>query len=100
MEYYREFQEELLKLYESLVKKGMHPSAPFYFNVKKYIKLGVTIEDMMSFLYDIGIQNSMYGFEECFLDQYVDPNRLTIRNNNYQEYEEYVKTNKKNKERK
>ena len=95
MEYFKEFQEELIKLYDNLVKKGMHPSAPFYFSVKKYVKLGATIEDILSFLYDIGVQNSMYEFEECFLDQCVDPNRLIVRNNNYQEYEKHVKTDKK-----
>lgn len=86
MEYCKVFQEELIKLYESLVKKGMHPSAQFYFNVKKYIKLGVTIVDMCSFIYDLGIQNPKFTFEECFLDQCVDNNKLTLYNSNYMEY--------------
>ena len=98
MEYCKAFQEELIKLYESLVKKGMHPSSKFYFDVKKFVKLGVTIVDMCSFIYDLSIQNPPFTFEECFLDQCVDNNKLTLYNSNYQEYEEYSK--KKNKKKK
>ena len=97
MEYCKAFQEELIKLYESLVKKGMHPSAQFYFNVKKYVKLGVTRVDMCSFIYDLGIQNPKFTFEECFLDQRVDNNKLTLYNSNYREYEEYSKKRKNKK---
>ena len=86
MEYCRAFQDEIIKLYESLVRKGMHPSSPFYFNVKKYVKQGVTIVDMCSFIYDLGIQNPKFTFEECFLDPCVDNNKLTLYNSNYKEY--------------
>ena len=95
MEYCKEFQEELIKLYESLVKKGMHPSSPFYVRLKKYIKLGVKIEDVYSFIYDLGVQNPEFTFEECFMDQCLDNNKIILWNSHYAEYVERKKKEKR-----